>query len=181
MARGQWAPPKANHRIPRPCAKPPPFQLIPRGVGYGCQAVCVGGPPRRRTRAHPLSCPCPGGVHRRPPMRFRRPPPVALCAQAAEAGKPVYVEKPMALNTEVCAAPARVFPSPMWRCMFHSTTSCRAEHGGAAGPGPCMPDPPPPRPPARPPPDPREAPPPRPPVGPPPNCPPPLPPPSFER
>ena len=53
----------------------PPFQLILRGAGYGCQAVCVGGPPRRRTRAHPLSCPCPGGVHRRPPMRFRRPPP----------------------------------------------------------------------------------------------------------
>ena len=24
MARGQWAPPKANNQIPRPCANPPP-------------------------------------------------------------------------------------------------------------------------------------------------------------
>ena len=99
-------------------------------------------------------------------------PPVALCAQAAEAGKPVYVEKPMALNTEVCAAPAPAFPIPMWSCMFHSTTSCRAEHGGAARPSPCMPDPPP-RPPARPPPTPgRNSPPPDPRLDPPPQVPP---------
>ena len=29
MARGQWAPPKANNRIPRPCANPPPPQITP--------------------------------------------------------------------------------------------------------------------------------------------------------